>query len=410
MDVETVGTLASPAGRELIRRAGALLDGGTELVTVAARLREGQDPGLAAAALTQARLRRRARAKAGDLADRLLWTGAGLEQATRRPVARHRATRFAELAPARLADLCCGVGMDLLELAAATGPAATLLGVDHDPLTVAVAAANVREMGLADRVAVEQGDVTATDLAGFDAAFVDPGRRSGGRRTFDPAAYSPPFSFVAELAGRVAATGAKVAPGLPHGLVPPGAEAEWVSDGGEVKEAALWFGPLAGLHGPASRRATLLPSGATVVDDPALPPPPVGPPGRWLHEPDGAVVRAGLVAEVAAALDGRLLDPAIAYVTTDSDARSPFTSRYEVLEALPFQLKRLRAALRARDARDVVVKKRGSALEPEQLRRQLRLDGDGPVLTVLLTLVGGRPLALIAAVVDRPGPTTPGPV
>ena len=129
---------------------------------------------------------------------------------------------------------------------------------------------------------------------------------------------------MAELAAQVPATAAKVAPGIPHDLVAPGVEAEWVSDHGDVKEATLWHGPLAGLRGPARRRATLLPSGATVVDDPSSAPPAVGPVGRWLHEPDGAVVRAGLVAEVAAAVGAHLLDPAIAYVSTDEPVTSPF--------------------------------------------------------------------------------------
>ena len=193
--------------------------------------------------------------------------------------------------------------------------------------------------------------------------------------------------------------------------MPPGAEAEWVSVGGDVKEAALWFGPLTAL--PGRRRATLLTersrgagddagdgagdgAAVTLVDDPALATPRVAPAGRYLHEPDGAVIRAGLVAEVAAGLDGWLLDPTIAYVSTDSEARSPFTRAYLVEEVVPFQLKRLRAMLRERGVGDVVVKKRGTAVEPEELRRRLRLDGDGPTRTLILTRVAGDPIVLLA--------------
>ena len=119
--------------------------------------------------------------------------------------------------------------------------------------------------GVADRVEVRCEDVTATDLAGVDAAFVDPARRSSTGRALDPRSWSPPFPFVLELAGRVPATGAKLAPGVPHGVLPLDAEAEWVSDGGDVVECALWCGPLA--TAGVRRRATLLPSGATLTGD-----------------------------------------------------------------------------------------------------------------------------------------------
>ena len=42
---------------------------------------------------------------------------------------------------------------------------------------------------------------------------------------------------------------------------------------------------------------------------------------------------------------------------------------------MPFQLKALRAYLRDRDVGALTIKKRGTAVEPEQLRRQLRLTG-----------------------------------
>jgi hypothetical protein len=194
----------------------------------------------------------------------------------------------------------------------------------------------------------------------------------------------------------VPATAAKVAPGIPHDLVADAAEAEWVSDHADVKEATLWHGPLAGLHGPARRRATLLPSGASVVDDPSLGAPPVGSVARWVHEPDGAVIRAGLVAEVAAGIGAHLIDPAIAYLSSDQPVQSPFVASYEVDAVLAFQLKRLRAALRQRGAGNVVVKKRGSAVDPDDIRQRLRLDGDGPTWTVLLTRIGSDPVAILS--------------
>ncbi|MCI0688496.1 MAG: hypothetical protein L0Y54_14860 [Sporichthyaceae bacterium] len=272
-----------------------------------------------------------------------------------------------------------------------------MLAVDRDPLSVAVARANATALGLADRVELRCADVTTLDLAGerVDAVFCDPARRTGaGQRVFQLAGYQPPWSFVRDLPGRVPATGIKVAPGIPLGLIPLGAEAEWVSDRGEVKEAALWFGPLSS---GVNRRATLLPSGASLTDDPQaeLAPPPVGSVGRYLYEPDGAVIRAQLVAAAAARLDAHLIDPRLAYLSSDTRSDSVFGTGYRVADVLPFQLKRLRAALRERDIGTVTVKKRGSAIDPEQLRRRLRLTGSQSIV-IVLTRIGRQPTVILA--------------
>ena len=383
--------LRTPAGERLLAEVAARGTGDRELLGTVAALRCRHDPELVAAAVTQVRLRVRARAKFGADADRMFFTPDGVEQATRAEVAARHAARFAAAGAGRVLDLCCGIGGDLIAFARA-GPAVT--GVDRDPAAVAAARANLAALGLPGTVRLGAAAVEP----GWPAAWVDPARRSGGRRVFDPRAYSPPLSFVTELAAAVPLTGAKVAPGIPHEAVPAGAEAEWVSVGGEVKEAALWFGPLA----TVARRATVLPSGGG--------PPPVGPPGAWLYEPDGAVIRAGLVAEVAAALPGgRLLDPTIAYVAADAPAPTPFARGWRVTDVLPFSVRRLRALLRARGTGRVTVKKRGSAVEPEALRRQLRLPGTGPEAVVVLTRVAGAPTALVCEPAVSPAAAAPSP-
>jgi hypothetical protein len=389
VDIAGFVALLSAEGRRLLAELPAYDE--ASALNLAARLRRDHPAALVAAALTQARLRTRARVRFGELADRLFFTPDGLEQATRPAVARHRAQRYASAGVGGIADLCCGIGSDLFALA---GAGTTVHGVDSDPLTVVVARANAAALGLAHRATVTCADVTAFDVRGYDAAFVDPSRRTTRGRVFDPDAYSPPLAFVPALAGQVPATSAKVAPGIPHERVPRGAEAEWISDRGDVTEAALWFGPLAS---GVRRRATVLPAGATLTSDPALPPPPIGPLRRWLYEPDGAVIRSGLVGELADRLGGTLIDRTIAYLTTDAAIATPFATAYEVRDAMPFQLKRLRTALRGRGVGRVVVKKRGSAIEPEQLRRQLRLDPAAPDrAVVILTRLAGAPYAVIA--------------
>ena len=389
MDVATLHALLGPEGSRLL----ALIppyDESTALA-VGARLRqEGSDGPLVAAALTQARLRARGRRKFGAEADRMFFTPDGLEQATRPAVAALHAARFASAGVTRIADLCCGIGGDLPRLA---GVADTVLGVDRDPLTAEVARTNLDVLRVGSRAEVRCEDVTGLDLAGWSGAFIDPSRRGGpgGRRTFDPSAYSPPYDFVLDLATRVPATGAKLAPGIPHRVLPTEAEAEWVSDGGDVVECALWFGPLAS---GVRRRATLLPAAVALTGD-GQTQGAVGPVRRYLYEPDGAVIRAGLVAEAAALVDGTLVDASIAYVTADELVATPFLTAYEVTDVLPFGLKRLRSLLRARGVGRVTVKKRGSAVTPESLRQQLRLSGPEEATIVLTRVAGAQTILLV---------------
>jgi hypothetical protein len=321
-------------------------------------------------------------------AGRMYFTPDGVEQATRTSVAEWRAQRFKALGVRRLADLCSGVGGDAIALARV---GIEVLAVDRDPLTCAVAEANAAALGLDGLIEQRCGDVAEVDLSGFDAVFVDPARRGGRGRIFDPEAYSPPLSWAVGAARQAPFAALKVAPGIPHEAVPEGAEAEWVSDGGDVKEAVLWFGT-----GPAEEqphRATLLPVGDTLTGG-RLPDPEPGPVRRYLYEPDGAVIRAHLVAEVAGSLEATLIDPTIAYLTSDRLVATPFATPYEITDVLPFGLKKLKALLRERGVGTVVIKKRGSAVEPEDLRRKLKPEGVNSC-TVFLTRVAGAPTMLL---------------
>ncbi len=384
-DVERFARLFTPEGQTVLDEVRDLRAG--EELAAATRLRRTYDADLVATALTQSLLRRRASAKFGADAARMYFTPNGAEQATRATVATHRADRFRALGVRRLADLCGGIGGDALALARA---GIDVLAVDRDPLTCAVARANADALGLADRIEVRCADVADVDTTGYDAVFVDPARRTARGRTFDPEAYQPPLSWAVAAARAVPYAAVKVAPGIPHDAVPHDAGAEWVSDGGDVKEAALWFGT-----GPGSVRATLLPSGAQLTGRAAAPEiPPVRAPGRFLYEPDGAVIRAHLVGEVAARLGGGLIDATIAYVTADAPLSTPYATGYEIHDVLPFNLKRLKALLREREVGTLTVKKRGSAVEPEEVRRRVRPKGPHAA-TVFLTRVAGAPSMLI---------------
>ncbi|MFG3598969.1 THUMP-like domain-containing protein [Micromonospora chersina] len=393
MDLEQFAALRTPEGSAALD-AAARVAGGDPLTAAAALRSAGVPAGLAAAALTQAELRRRAAGKFGPAASGMFLTRAGLEQATRGVVARRRAERLRGAGVATLADLGCGLGADAL---AAARAGIRVYGVEADPLTAAMAAANAEAAGLADLFTVECGDATAFDVTRVDGVFCDPARRKAGtgRRIFDPNAYSPPWDFVTGLAERVPHTVVKVAPGLDHALIPAGAEAEWVSVDGDLVEAALWCGALA----EVPRRATLLrekegPVTAVQLTGSGDAEAPVGRPRRFLYDPDPAVVRAHLVAELAGELDATLADPSIAYLYGDEARPTPFARCLEITDVLPFSLKRLRALLRERRVGRVEILKRGSALEPEKLRRDLKLAGD-EAASLVLTRVAGAPTVLI---------------
>jgi len=251
------------------------------------------------------------------------------------------------------------------------------------------------------------GEVPAL-LPRVEAAFLDPGRREGGRRSRSLAAMSPPLSAVVEVAAAIPNLGVKLSPALDERelnevLGTLSYELEFVSDGGECKEAVLWLGELR----TTLRRASQADTGMTLIVVPPDEPVPVGEVGAYLFEPDPAAIRAGAIEILARTYDLRKLDEEIAYLTADHPVRSPWLRVYQVEAALPFSLKRLRAALRARGVADVIVKKRGSAVEPEALRRRLLAGlprtGAAPAV-VILTRHRGEHVALITeAVADCGG-------
>ncbi|WP_329117075.1 THUMP-like domain-containing protein [Streptomyces sp. NBC_01353] len=383
-DLAAFTALFTPEGQTLL---AALRDyDPAQELAVASRLRREHPAELVSAALGQARLRQRAVAKFGtDDAHRMYFTPNGVEQSTRATVGAYRAERFRALGVRSVADLCGGIGGDAIAFARA---GISVLAVDRDPLTAEVARANATALGLADLIEVRCADVTEIDTNPYDAVFVDPARRGGRGRIFDPEAYSPPLSWAIEAARKATHAALKIAPGVPHEAVPEEAEAEWISDGGDVKEAVLWFGTA-----PGARRATLLPAGTSLTGR-DLPDPAPRPVGRFLYEPDGAVIRAHLVAEIAEELAGGLIDETIAYITADALTPTPFATAYEITDELPFNLKKLKALLREREVGTLTVKKRGSAVEPEEIRRRIKPKGPNSA-TVFLTRVAGAPTMLI---------------
>jgi hypothetical protein len=386
--VRLLDGLLSPAGRALLDEVMAAPAEPAAELGVAERLRARWPAELVAAAFAQRELRLAARAKFG-LAERMLFTRQGLEQASAEAVARHRARRYQGVAV--LADLCCGIGGDLVALA----PGRAVLAVDLDPVHLRMAAENAAVHGAGEGVETLLADARAAPLGGIEAVFVDPARRAGGRR-FGPGASEPPLAWCLGLAGLLDAVGVKAAPGLPLDLVPAGWEVELVADGRELKEAALWSPALA----TAARRATVLPGGETLTPAPG-PPVACAPPGAYLLDPNPAVTRAGVVETLARALGAWKLDERIAFLSASEPPHTPFGRPLRVEASMPYGLKRLRAHLRALGVGAVDIRRRGLAGEVDELRRRLRLDGDRRA-TVVLTRVLDQPWALVCSDLDTP--------
>jgi hypothetical protein len=256
-----------------------------------------------------------------------------------------------------------------------------------------MAAENLGAYGRRERMTFREADLTEMPMPEVEGIFFDPGRRAGGRRRLSVSEYEPPLQMIESWRERVPAVGVKLAPGIDlDELSPFDGEQEFLSVEGELKECVLWLGPLR----TASRRATVLPGGDSLMLEGPAPAPQVSGPGRYLYDPDPAILRAGLVTVLAGQLNARQLDPSIAYLTADALGPTPFARGYAVEEAMPFELKRLREWLRVRRVGRLTVKRRGSPVDPDDLVRRLKLDG--PEERVLfLTRVGDRPLALITA-------------
>ncbi|MBB4735671.1 hypothetical protein HDA30_001179 [Micrococcus cohnii] len=448
-DATELAPVLEPAGLALLDSLGrddedrAVADP----LALSGRLRAaGHEPGLVAAVLTQLALRHRARSKLGEAAGAMLLTRDGVEQATRRVVAVQHARRLVAAGVRHVADLGCGIGADALAFADA---GLEVTAVERDPVVAAAAAHN-----LADRpgVRVVTGDAVAwarEHADEVDALWFDPARRQiggpgagvrGSSRVFDPEAFSPPLSVVTGLAEAGRPVAVKLGPGLPHEHVPTGAEACWTSVGGDVTEVALYLGSLA--RADVRRAAHVLPAAATaegareLISAAAAGASPelaaVGQagldelPGAVLYEPDGAIVRAGLVTDLAGwwsdqhGVRVRLLDEHLAYLIAEEalpapaesqdpagapggrDPAVPLAHGFRVEAVHPLDVKVLRRWARERALTRLDVKKRGVDVTPEKLRAQLlpkpgKTRGAGRAgahATLVLARVGERRVAL----------------
>ena len=386
--------LLIPAGLELLDALGPVTST-AEAATAVSRLRAaGHSPDLVSAVVGQAHLRARATAKFGPFAARMLFTRAGLEQATRLGVAARHAQRIRRAGLTSVADLGCGIGGDALAFA---GAGLAVQAVDADEVTAALAAYNLAPFGDDATVRHATAEEALGEPVPGQAIWMDPARRTSGHsetRRVSADDYSPSLDWAFDVAAQ-RPTGIKLGPAHDRDTLPAEAETQWVSADGSVVELVVWSRELAreGVRRSAlvirGERSHELTGPADAEDAP------VRPLGAFLHEPDGAVIRARLIGDVARSLDAGMLDPRIAYLTSDAALTSPFVQSFRVRETLPITPKTINAALKTHGIGRIEIKKRGVDVDPAAFRRKLTLRGDAEA-TLILARFGDQRRAILA--------------
>lgn len=389
MDLNSLQALLTTQGQAALLAATQLSPTEETFLAALTQLQKQYPAPLAKAALETLIFRRKAQSKF-TRAESMYFTREGLEMASSEIISRYRAQRFTPFN--RIADLCCGLGGDSIALASSS-PSGGLVGLDLDPLQLALATQNLLAHG--STATFIQSDLTQTPPPAAEAYFFDPGRRAAGKRLFSVRHYRPPLSLIDSWLP--VPLGIKISPGVQlNEIAHYDCEIEFISLEGELKECVLWFGPLKtpGL----TRRATLLTSSPfhRFTFAPAHPVTlaRLSLPKTYLYEPDPAILRAGLVADLAQQLNAAQLDPDIAYLTADTLTPTPFATAFAIEAQLPFSQKRLREKLRALNVGRVTVKKRGSPLDVAALARSLKLKGDEERI-IFLTQVNDQPWVLI---------------
>jgi hypothetical protein len=355
--------------------------------------------------MEQTELRRRAASKFTQ-PHRMFFTRHGLEQATDEWVATYKTSRFHVVESLRdsqshltaftnIADLCCGIAGDLMALARTT----TVFGVDRDPITAHFAALN-------SGVTIYNIDITDADLAHVTAFHIDPDRRSGTRhgsrvskRTTSLEYCDPSLTFINKLLAQIPNAAVKLAPATDVGREwSERCELEWISRDRECRQQVAWHGALAA--SPGQHRATIVSSACqsaphTITGRPKQPVLLTDKPNRYIFDVDPAILAAKLKGALAAEHNLSALSYGPTYLTGPQAIADPALACFEVDDVAPFHITKLAKWLRARNIGQLEIKKRGVDVDPEKLRRDLKLRGNNAA-TLLITAVAARPTAILA--------------
>ena len=371
--------LLSPAAEPWIAEASQAdtLRGG-EMVRLVQRFRKTLSAEQAHLVVELVELRRRAKEKFSQ-AERMFFTRVGLEQATDEQLATHKAGRFGP--GRRVADLCCGIGGDLV-LLARQGPA---VGVDASEAVALIAERNCR-VNEATSATVVCGRAEDVALADFDAWHIDPDRRPSGKRTTQVELHEPSLDVLQQMLHAHPSGAIKLAPAAEVPLAwESEAECEWLGSRGECRQLVVWHGDLA--RDAGRRAATIVAADGTarrVVGDAEIDPPLAERLGRYLYEPHAAVLAARLTGSLCEEHSLEAIASRVAYLTSDMLIADAALAGFEVLETLPFDLKRLAALLAERGIGRLEVKKRGVDIDPLAVQKKLQSKASGSAVILLM--------------------------
>ncbi len=347
------------------------------------RLRSEFPDDLVRAGLQLAELRRRAAGKFTRAAD-MWFDRTGLEQSTSEPIAAWKARRFP--VNVEVADLCSGIGADAIALTR-RGP---VIGVDQRAAAGLMSRWNAEAYGTSDRLRIHTG--SAENFALAERPFhVDPDRRRDGKRSLRIEDHQPALEFLQQLSQHPTGGAIKLSPASNFGGKFPGCEIELISLSGECKEAIVWCGPL---RTETDWRATVLPGGHSLTGDPWNAVSDQSDLLDYIHDPDPAVVRSGLVDVLCETTGLKRLDREEEYLTGNTRTQTPFAQMFQVLAKLPNNEREIRSWFREADCGQVEIKCRRIPISPENLRRRLPLSGT-QALTLIFARLAGRVHAIV---------------
>ena len=307
----------------------------------------------------------------------LLVTDKGLQQATDSLIAQYKRDSALKELPSedvRFADLCCGIGGDLIAFAKVV----LSVGVDLDPTTALFAQTNCRLAGTDAKVFCCSAE--EYDLSNCNLIHIDPDRRPGGRRTTNAEFFQPPREFIDQLVSRVGRVIVKSAPGA--NIPEPwrqNAQWEWIEHNGECKQAVGWFG-FESRPGDTIRATIVSESGVESFSAPA--PKRSGvlsfqsqktlQPGdcKYIYAPSPSLSTSGLIPAFCQRFGLTELSPG-GYLGSNELINSPFVTAFEIVEVFSLNAKKVKQGLKQRGVDRIIVKKRGAVPEPEEFLKKL---------------------------------------
>lgn len=358
-------------------------------------LRKSLPPQRAALVMEQAQLRLRARKKF-EQADRMFFTGRSLEQSTSEKVASYKAEKFANCQT--VADICCGIGGDLIALARRS-PEAKTVGVDIDQVTSCFAAANLAALGI-ENVRIDCEPFESFDLNQFSGVHIDPDRRTKGR-TVKGNFFEPNLSEIYERVNPDQLLGVKVAPATEVDDLGRPTTREWIGTWRECKEQVLWSGneieaseKIATVVIKGGKRFQYRPSIESEQSHDAVVATKIG---SYIYEPHATVLAAGLHGVLAYKHDLRIIARGVHYFTSDNEISglAPILKGYRIEKVLPADVKQIHRELKHRNVGQLEIKKRGVDQVLAEKVARFNLAGEEKATIILTRHVKSRRAILV---------------